>query len=88
MLNYCLVNASLVNLIGIIFTFVATFFALKFLMDYLPHDQGRAFAVDGAKSACKPRGAGIIFVFTFVIGLLLVTILSVEIVINFVCIIQ
>jgi phospho-N-acetylmuramoyl-pentapeptide-transferase len=87
MLNYCLVNASLVNLIGIIFTFVATFFALKFLMDYLPHDQGRAFAVDGAKSAGKPRGAGIIFVFTFVIGVLLVTRLSVEIVIYLVLIV-
>ncbi|SER46458.1 phospho-N-acetylmuramoyl-pentapeptide-transferase [Lachnobacterium bovis] len=81
MLNYCLVNASLVNLIGIIFTFFATFFALKYLMDFLPHDQGRAFAVDGAKSAGKPRGAGIIFVFTFVIGALLVTRISIELVI-------
>ncbi|SFG52525.1 phospho-N-acetylmuramoyl-pentapeptide-transferase [Lachnospiraceae bacterium C7] len=79
MLNFMNLNNTLVTIIGVIFTFFATFIATAKLKEFLPHDQGRAFAVDGAKSAGKPRGAGIIFVFTFVIGALLVTHLSVEI---------
>ena len=34
-------------------------------MRYLPHDHGRAFAVEGAKSIGKPTGAGIIFLSVF-----------------------
>lgn len=41
------------------------FFSLKFFKRILPKDQGRAFAVNGALSEGKPRGAGIIFVTSF-----------------------
>ena len=41
------------------------FFRLEFFKRILPKDQGRAFAVNGALSEGKPRGAGIIFVTSF-----------------------
>ncbi len=48
-------------------TFFITFLALKFFMRLLPKDQGRQFAVNGALSEGKPRGAGIIFITSFVV---------------------
>ena len=45
--------------------FLIAFFSLKFFKRILPKDQGRAFAVNGALSEGKPRGAGIIFVTSF-----------------------
>lgn len=63
---------------GILFTFAATcIFISKFAND-LPKDQGRDFAVEGKKSAGKPRGAGIIFVLVFAVCTLLFSGLSVE----------
>lgn len=70
---------SLVAFIGIIFAFALTCGAIAKLNQYLPKDMGRAFAHDGIKSAGKPRGAGIIFVFTFVIAALLFAQLNIEI---------
>lgn len=46
---------------------ILTFLLLKYLMNYLPADGGRAFAVNGEKSKGKPRGAGIIFVLVFAV---------------------
>ena len=46
-------------------SFLIAFFSLKFFKRILPKDQGRAFAVNGALSEGKPRGAGIIFVTSF-----------------------
>ena len=46
---------------GILFTFAATCIFISKFAGFLPKDQGREFAVDGKKSAGKPRGAGIIF---------------------------
>ena len=51
--------------IGALVAFLATFILMKVLADKLPHDQGRAFAVEGALSRGKARGAGIIFVLVF-----------------------
>ena len=66
---------------GILFTFAATcIFISKFAND-LPKDQGRDFAVEGKKSAGKPRGAGIIFVLMFTLAAVLFSDLSAEIVI-------
>jgi UDP-N-acetylmuramyl pentapeptide phosphotransferase/UDP-N-acetylglucosamine-1-phosphate transferase len=48
---------------------------------------GRAFAHDGKLSAGKPRGAGIIFIFTFAIAALLFAQMNVEIAIYLVLII-
>lgn len=57
--------------LGIIATFLVTVFAIKLCMNILPHDGGREFAVNGQLSKGKPRGAGIVFVFCFVLMSLL-----------------
>lgn len=62
---------SLVTFIGVLIAFVGTAVLTSLLKNKLPRDQGRAFAVEGAKSAGKPRGAGIIFVLVFAVAALL-----------------
>jgi len=56
-------NTTLVLLVPMLCSFLIAFFSLKFFKRILP--QGRAFAVNGALSEGKPRGAGIIFVTSF-----------------------
>lgn len=58
-------NSTLVLLVPMLCSFLIAFFSLKFFKRILPKDQGRAFAVNGALSEGKPRGAGIIFVTSF-----------------------
>ena len=58
-------NTTLVLLVPMLCSFLIAFFSLKFFKHILPKDQGRAFAVNGALSEGKPRGAGIIFVTSF-----------------------
>lgn len=58
-------NTTLVLLVPMLCSFLIAFFSLKFFKRILPKDQGRAFAVNGALSEGKPRGAGIIFVISF-----------------------
>lgn len=58
-------NTTLVLLVPMLCSFLIAFFILKFFKRILPKDQGRAFAVNGALSEGKPRGAGIIFVTSF-----------------------
>ena len=58
-------NPTLVLLVPMLCSFLIAFFSLKFFKRILPKDQGRAFAVNGALSEGKPRGAGIIFVTSF-----------------------
>ena len=65
MFNFLGLEFSIVAFIGILFAFVFTCVAIAKLEKFLPRDMGRAFAHDGKLSAGKPRGAGIIFVFTF-----------------------
>ncbi len=67
-----------VAFIGIMSAFVLTCFAVSKFAVYLPKDMGRDFAFDGKKSAGKPRGAGIIFVFVFCIAALLFGEIDVE----------
>lgn len=55
-------NTTLILLVPLLCSFLVAFFSLKFFKRILPKDQGRAFAVNGALSEGKPRGAGIIFV--------------------------
>lgn len=57
--------------IGILFAFAATCLVMWKGMGMLPRDQGREFAVDGKKSAGKPRGAGFLFVLVFIVAALL-----------------
>lgn len=72
-------NFSIVAFLGVLFAFAATCFAIAKFNKYLPRDMGRQFAHDGALSAGKPRGAGIIFIFVFVISVLLFATLNMEI---------
>lgn len=58
-------NTTLVLLVPMLCSFLIAFFSLKFFKRILPKDQGRAFAVNGALSEGKPRGAGIIYVTSF-----------------------
>lgn len=58
-------NTTLVLPVPMLCSFLIAFFSLKFFKRILPKDQGRAFAVNGALSEGKPRGAGIIFVTSF-----------------------
>ncbi len=52
---------------GILVAFLLAFLGLKFPFPFLPTDQGRDFAVDGALSKGKTRGVGLTFVSVFVI---------------------
>lgn len=63
--------ASIAAFVGILFAFLITITAISRLGYYLPKDAGRDFAHDGKLSAGKPRGAGIIFVLTFVVAAVL-----------------
>jgi UDP-N-acetylmuramyl pentapeptide phosphotransferase/UDP-N-acetylglucosamine-1-phosphate transferase len=71
MINLIGLEFSIVAFIGILFAFVFTCAAIAKFEKFLPRDMGRAFAHDGKLSAGKPRGAGIIFIFTFAIAAVL-----------------
>ena len=78
---------ALVAFIGVLFAFAVTCIAIAKLNGYLPKDMGRQYAHDGALSAGKPRGAGIIFVLTFVVSALLFGKMNKEIIIDLVLIV-
>lgn len=62
----------------IMLPFLFCFLGLSAFRGILPKDQGREFAVNGALSEGKPRGAGLILIFAFVISCVLVVKLDVE----------
>ncbi len=66
------------GMIAAIITPILCALLLKVFASKLPKDQGREFAVDGKKSAGKIRGAGIVFVISFIICSLLFVKVSVE----------
>ena len=63
--------AKWIAFIGLVLAFLLTCFLLKTMQNILPRDGGRAFAVNGALSQGKPRGAGIVFILVFCIFALL-----------------
>lgn len=63
---YLVLNNNFIYLFGVAAAFALTVAALMLFKEKLPHDKGRAFAVDGALSKGKARGAGL-----FLIGVLL-----------------
>ncbi|MCR5656060.1 MAG: phospho-N-acetylmuramoyl-pentapeptide-transferase [Butyrivibrio sp.] len=67
--------------IAVICTFILTFITLNMRFTFLPEDQGRAFAVDGALSRGKLRGVGIVFVIDFIIASAVFLPLSTELII-------
>lgn len=60
-------SLRLLTLFGVLAVFAATLLATRFCQGFLPRDGGRKFAVNGALSKGKPRGAGILFILTFVL---------------------
>jgi len=56
---------------SVLFAFALTIIAIHFGEKTLPRDAGRAFAINGTKSVGKPRGAGIIFILTFILSCVL-----------------
>lgn len=62
---------ALTAFIGILFAFAATCVFITKFNYLLPTDMGRAYAVDGKKSAGKPRGAGLIFILVFAVSALI-----------------
>lgn len=76
------INLSAVYALVAIGSFMISFFSLKGFMRVLPKDQGREFAVNGALSEGKPRGAGVIFITAFVLSCALFVPLGVENIIN------
>lgn len=71
-------NQPFVAFIGILTAFLATCLVISRCSKHLPKDQGRDFAVEGKKSAGKPRGAGILFILVFAVSTLLFAGLSME----------
>ncbi len=67
--------------IGLILAFLLTCILLQLLKNILPRDGGRAFAVNGALSQGKPRGAGIVFILIFIFLALLFVPVSRELII-------
>lgn len=63
---------------GVLIAFFGTIILMKVLAGKLPHDQGRAFAVEGTLSKGKVRGAGIVFVPVFIITTILYDRISTE----------
>lgn len=74
-------HMSAISFVSILVAFVFTCLAIQLGKNVLPRDAGRAFAVNGAKSAGKPRGAGIIFILVFVLSVVLFVPLNSELVI-------
>lgn len=71
----------IITFISVVFAFALTCVAISVGKNILPRDAGRAFAVNGEKSAGKPRGAGIIFILTFVLTVVFFVPLNSELVI-------
>lgn len=82
-----ILDPAVIAFVGILFAFALTCFAIAKFNPFLPKDMGRQFAHDGSLSAGKPRGAGIIFIFTFALSVVLFAEMDVEIAIYLILII-
>lgn len=69
-LSQYLSNYQLV-IVGVLVAWVLTLVMLKCNFKFLPHDQGREFAINGDLSKGKVRGVGLIMVICFLIATLL-----------------
>ena len=67
MLSTIFGESRIILLAGIAAAFLASFLGIRFGQHSLPRDGGRKFAVNGALSKGKPRGAGLIFVAAFTV---------------------
>ena len=73
-----IIPLKIILLAGVICAPVLCALLLKLFANKLPKDQGREFAVDGNKSVGKIRGAGIVFICSFIICSLIFVPLSIE----------
>ena len=80
-------NQALVAALGLLAAFAGTCLFTAKCSRFLPKDAGREFAHDGKLSAGKPRGAGIIFIFTFVAAALLFAPVNIEMMIYLILIV-
>ncbi|MCR4616846.1 MAG: phospho-N-acetylmuramoyl-pentapeptide-transferase [Lachnospiraceae bacterium] len=64
--NFLPFHSDITIFIAMGLSFLITFLLMEFAARFLPKDGGRAFAVEGEKSAGKPRGAGLLFIAVFV----------------------
>ena len=81
---YYLISPNYINVVtfvSILFAFALTCFAIYMGKNILPRDGGRAYAINGSKSVCKPRWAGIIFILVFTITCMIFVNLTSEIII-------
>ncbi len=78
MLSLLSVNVAWLAPVGAFLCFICTAVMIAALKKKLPKDQGRKFAVEGALSEGKARGAGIIFVSVFVVFAAVFSKLTVE----------
>ncbi|WP_051656784.1 phospho-N-acetylmuramoyl-pentapeptide-transferase [Butyrivibrio sp. AE3004] len=67
--------------IGMLCSYVLTFLTLSRRFSFLPQDQGRAFAINGALSKGKLRGVGIVFIIDFILMAVLFLPISIELLI-------
>lgn len=81
------IDYAWIAFLGILFAFAMTCVVISKWNRFLPKDMGRQFAHDGALSAGKPRGAGLLFVLTFTASALLFARLNTEIVIYLILIV-
>ena len=75
-------SANQVIMIGMLVAFVLTFLCLRFPFSFLPKDQGREYAINGALSKGKIRGVGLILTAVFILVTLLVLPVDREYVVN------
>ncbi|MBR0112314.1 MAG: phospho-N-acetylmuramoyl-pentapeptide-transferase [Clostridia bacterium] len=73
-----LIPKNICLIIAVIFTPFFCAALLKLFSGKLPKDHGREFAVDGEKSAGKIRGAGVVFIPSFIVCALLFVPVSIE----------
>lgn len=63
---------------AVVISFLMTLLIIKLTIQIMPRDQGRQYAMNGALSAGKPRGVGIVFILCFVFLSLLILPLETE----------
>lgn len=83
---YNIQNEKVFPFLGIIFAFAITCILLYSLMNVLPKDMGRDYAYDGKLSAGKPRGAGFLFIITFILTSIIFIRTKREMVVYLICI--
>lgn len=83
MVNYLLqiMDQSRINVLAVLVSFGMTFLVIDVFRDKLPQDHGRQFAVNGALSKGKARGAGLLFVVCMAVCALAFTQFSMELLI-------